>query len=96
MHLFLIDYAQQRRVKIWGEAKIVEDDPALLARLFPAGYDARAERAVVIHISAWDANCPQHIPQRFAADDVAAALASRDRRIAELEERLRALETGKR
>jgi predicted pyridoxine 5'-phosphate oxidase superfamily flavin-nucleotide-binding protein len=92
VHLFLIDYAHRRRVKIWGEATVIEDDPGLLATLTPAGYDARPERAIVVRVATWDANCPQHIPQRFEAADVAAALATRDRRIAELEERLRRLE----
>ena len=85
VHLFLIDYAHRRRVKIWGEARVVDDDPALLARLMPAGYDARPERAILIRVTAWDANCPQHIPLKLAAADVEAALAARDRRIAELE-----------
>jgi predicted pyridoxine 5'-phosphate oxidase superfamily flavin-nucleotide-binding protein len=89
--LFLIDYAERRRVKIWGEAKVVEDDPALVARLTPAGYRARPERAMVIHVTAWDANCPQHIPQRLEAADVEAALAARDARIAELEGEVAAL-----
>lgn len=93
VHLFLIDYAHQRRVKIWGEAKVVEDDPALLARLTPAGYRARPERAMVIRVAAWDANCPQHIPQRLEAEDVNEALAQRDRRIAVLESELKALRT---
>jgi predicted pyridoxine 5'-phosphate oxidase superfamily flavin-nucleotide-binding protein len=91
VHLFLIDYAHQRRVKIWGEAKVVEGDPALLARLTPAGYRARPERAMVIRVAAWDANCPQHIPQRLEAEDVNEALAERDRRIAVLESELKAL-----
>lgn len=90
--LFLIDYAHQQRVKLWGEARVVDDDPALLARLAAAAPDGRAERAIVITVSAWDANCPQHIPQRFEAADVEAALAARDRRIAELEARLARLE----
>ena len=64
VHLFLIDYATQRRIKIWGEARVVEDDPALLASLMPAGYDARPEQAIVIHVTAWDENCPQHIPRK--------------------------------
>lgn len=85
VHLFLIDYAARRRIKIWGEARVVEDDAALLAELSPAGYDARPERAIVIRASAWDENCPQHIPRRFEAADVAAALAERDQRIQELE-----------
>ncbi|WP_203071241.1 pyridoxamine 5'-phosphate oxidase family protein [Falsiroseomonas ponticola] len=84
-HLFLIDYAHRRRVKIWGRARVVEDDPALLERLRMPGDATPAEQAILLDIEAWDANCPQHIPQRFEAADVAAALAARDRRIAELE-----------
>jgi predicted pyridoxine 5'-phosphate oxidase superfamily flavin-nucleotide-binding protein len=84
-HLFLIDYAQRKRVKIWGEARVVEGDGELTARLMPDGYKARPEQVILFTVSAWDANCPQHIPQRFEAADVAAALAERDRRIAALE-----------
>lgn len=84
-HLFLIDYMQRRRVKIWGEAKVVEDDPELLQRLMPEDYKARGEQVILFTVSAWDSNCHQHIPQRFEAADVAAALAVRERRIAELE-----------
>ena len=84
-HLFLIDYARRRRIKIWGEADVVEGDPELMAKLTPKGYKARPERAILFTVSAWDANCPQHIPQRFEAADVAAALAERDNRIAALE-----------
>ena len=91
VHLFFIDYARQRRIKLWGRATVVDDDPALLARLTDPAYDARPERAIVIDVAAWDVNCPQHIPQRLEAADVAAALAVRDRRIAELEARLAAL-----
>jgi predicted pyridoxine 5'-phosphate oxidase superfamily flavin-nucleotide-binding protein len=83
-HLFLIDYAQRRRIKIWGEARVVED-AGLTARLMPDGYRARPEQAILFTVSAWNANCAQHIPQRFEAADVAAALAERDRRIAALE-----------
>jgi hypothetical protein len=84
-HLFLIDYANRRRIKIWGEARVVEDDPALLARLMPANYRSRGEQVILFRIEAWDANCPQHIPQRFEAADVARQLGERDMRIAELE-----------
>jgi uncharacterized protein len=83
-HLFLIDYTHHQRVKIWGEARVV-DDPDLLAQLMPEGYKARGEQVLVFTVTAWDSNCNQHIPQRFEAADVAAALAARDRRIAELE-----------
>jgi predicted pyridoxine 5'-phosphate oxidase superfamily flavin-nucleotide-binding protein len=89
--LFLIDYATRTRVKIWGRARLVEDDPALVARLMPPGYEARGERALVFDVTAWDTNCRKHIPQRFEAADVAAALAQRDARIEALEQELRAL-----
>jgi hypothetical protein len=84
-HLFLIDYAHKKRVKIWGAAKVVEGDDKLVAALMPDDYKARPEQVVLFTVTAWDANCPQHIPQRFEAADVAAALAKRDARIAELE-----------
>ena len=70
---------------------MVDDDPALLKSLMPQGYKARPEQVILFRISAWDTNCPQHIPQKFDAADVAAALASRDARIAELEAELAAL-----
>jgi len=82
--LFLMDYAHRQRLKVWGEAR-VETDPALVERLLPAGYKARAEQAIVFTVKAWDANCPQHIPQLVDVAAVAPALAERDRRIAELE-----------
>ena len=84
-YIFVMDYAHRRRVKIWGEARIVEDDEALTTSLMPKGYRARPEQAILFKIAAWDTNCPQHIPQKFDAGDVAAALAARDARIAELE-----------
>jgi predicted pyridoxine 5'-phosphate oxidase superfamily flavin-nucleotide-binding protein len=87
-HIFIMDYAHRRRVKIWGEARVVDDDPALLDSLMPKGYRARPEQVVIFKIAAWDTNCPQHIPQKFDAADVAAALAQRDARISELEAEL--------
>jgi predicted pyridoxine 5'-phosphate oxidase superfamily flavin-nucleotide-binding protein len=90
-YIFVMDYVHRRRVKIWGEARAVNDDPALLQSLMPQGYKARPEQVILFKISAWDTNCPQHIPQKFDAADVAAALASRDARIAELEAELAAL-----
>ena len=89
-YIFLMDYAHRRRVKIWGEARVVDDDPALMKSLMPQGYRARPEQVILFKVSAWDTNCPQHIPQKFDAADVAAALASRDARIAELEAELAA------
>ena len=90
-HLFLIDYTRRKRVKIWGEARVVEDDPELTIRLMPKGYKARPSQVILFEVGAWDANCPQHIPQRFEAADVAAAIEERDRRIEELEAQLTSL-----
>jgi len=87
-YIFVMDYAHRRRVKLWGEARVVDDDPALLRSLMPQGYKARPEQVIVFRLAAWDTNCPQHIPQKFDAADVTAALASRDARIAELEAEL--------
>lgn len=92
-YLFLIDYAQRRRIKIWGTARVLEDDAAMTAALLPVGYRARAEQVIVFSVSAWDANCPQHIPQRLEASDVAAALAARDGKIAALEAELAQIRT---
>ncbi|MEW6149639.1 MAG: pyridoxamine 5'-phosphate oxidase family protein [Bradyrhizobium sp.] len=94
-YIFVMDYAHRRRVKIWGEARIVEDDEALTTSLMPKGYRARPEQVILFKIVAWDTNCPQHIPQKFDAADVAAALAARDARIAELEAEVAALKGEK-
>jgi uncharacterized protein len=83
--IFLMDYANRRRVKIWGTARVVENDPELVAKLFPGAYRARGEAAIIFTVEAWDVNCPQHIPQMFFAEDVAEAIAERDRRIGALE-----------
>ena len=91
--IFLIDYRNRQRVKIWGEARVVEDDPELLKKLKPEGYRARVEQAIVFTVSAWDANCPQHIPQRIDATEVRAMLAERDQRIEDLTKELERLRT---
>ena len=90
-YLFLIDYAHRRRIKIWGEARVVEGNDALAAQLMPARYKARPEQVILFTVIAWDSNCPQHIPQRFEAADVAAALAERDKRIEALEAEVKRL-----
>ena len=90
-YIFVMDYAHRRRVKIWGTARVVEDDDALVRSMMPKGYRARGEQVILFTVAAWDTNCPQHIPQKFDAADVAAALAARDARIAELEAEVAAL-----
>lgn len=91
LHLFLIDYAHRARLKIWGTGRVIEDPAEIAALDLIAAEGAVVERAIAIEIAAWNANCPQHIPQRFEAEDVARVLAERDATIAELERRLRAL-----
>ena len=83
--LFLMDYAHRRRIKLWGRARVVEDDAALLARLMPDGYQARPEQAILFTVEAWDANCPQHIPEKLDASDVASVIGGLQDRIALLE-----------
>jgi predicted pyridoxine 5'-phosphate oxidase superfamily flavin-nucleotide-binding protein len=83
--IFLMDYANRRRIKLWGEARIIEGDEALLARLDHPGYPAKVERAIVFSLALWDPNCSQHIVRRFAQADVAAAAQALHGRIAELE-----------
>jgi predicted pyridoxine 5'-phosphate oxidase superfamily flavin-nucleotide-binding protein len=84
--LFFMDYERRQRIKVWGRARVVEGDMDLLARLAPEGYAARAERAIVFHVEAWDVNCPKHIPQKVDA----AAVNSRIRALEAENHRLRA------
>jgi len=84
-YIFLMDYANRRRIKIWGEAKIVEDDPELLERVFDSDYKARPERVIVFKITAWDVNCPQHIPIKYDQEEVEDLVEPFKARIAELE-----------
>src|SRR5262249_46423550 len=83
--LFFMDYERRRRIKVWGRARVVEGDADLLARLEPEGYPARAARAIVFHVDAWDVNCPKHIPQKLDAATVEATLEGMESRIRALE-----------
>jgi predicted pyridoxine 5'-phosphate oxidase superfamily flavin-nucleotide-binding protein len=94
-YIFVMDYARRRRVKLWGKARVVEDDAALLARLWPEGYQARPEQAIVFAIEAWDTNCPQHIPQMFHAEDVGRTIVELQSRINALEAEVAALKAGR-
>ncbi len=89
--LFLMDYANRRRIKIWGRARMVEDDAELIRRLTDVDYaEGTPERAVLFEITAWDVNCPQHITPRFTEADVARAVQPLYDRIRELEAELAA------
>lgn len=89
--IFVMDYANRQRVKIWGRARVVEDDAGFIARLFPKGYDARAEQAIIFEIDAWDSNCNRHIPQMFKAEDVAGTIQQFQERVRELDAKNAAL-----
>jgi len=84
-YIFLMDYANRRRIKIWGTAKVIEGDAELVARLMSEGYKARPERVFVFTITAWDVNCPQHIVPRYDEDVVRQVTEKLTARIAELE-----------
>jgi predicted pyridoxine 5'-phosphate oxidase superfamily flavin-nucleotide-binding protein len=84
-YIFIIDYLNRRRIKLWGTARVVENDPELLAKLMPEGYQARGEQVILFQVAVWDTNCPQHIPQKIDLSDVVQVMAERDMRIAELE-----------
>lgn len=68
-HLFVMDYAHQERIKLWGTAEVIEGDAALIAELMPPDYDAEPEAVVRFHVTAWDGNCPQHIPVLIPASN---------------------------
>ncbi len=86
--IFLMDYARRRRVKLWGRAKIIEDDEELLSRLRPPVGSVRAERVIIFELEAWDRNCAQHIPQLIPIEDVQSAIHGLQQRIAELESQI--------
>ncbi len=92
--IFLMDYAGRRRIKLWGRARVVEDDAEPLERLVEPGYQAKPERAIVFAIEAWDVNWPQHITPRFTEDQIAPALAKLQARIDEFEAEVAGLKGG--
>ena len=83
--LFLLDPARAQRIKLWGRARVIEDDPALVERLFDKGYKARPERAILFTIEAWDVNCSSHIVTRFTEAELEQAFAAVQAKVAELQ-----------
>ena len=86
--IFLMDYPNRRRIKIWGEAAVIANDPALFATLTDEESLTKVEQAILFTVKAWDVNCPQYITPRFSALDIAAHIAPLENRIAELEAEL--------
>lgn len=84
-YLFLLDPARRQRIKLWGRARVVENDPALVEKLFDKGYKAKPERAILFTIEAWDVNCSAHIVTRFTEAEIGEALEKVQIKIAELE-----------
>ena len=92
-HIFILHFATRQRVKLWGRARIVEGDLALMERLADPSYKARPERAIVFTLEAWDINCPQHIQPRYTEAEIAPAVDRLAQRIKELEEEVARLKS---
>lgn len=84
--LFLMDYATQTRIKMWGTAEVIEDAQGLLKQLTNTHYKGKPERVIRFHVEAWDANCRQHIPVKYSQEEV-------ERLMLPLRNRITALET---
>jgi hypothetical protein len=82
--LFLMDYENARRVKVWGRARFVENDRALIESLMPQSYRARPEQAILFLVEAWDINCPRHIPRKVDAEAAATTISRLEAQIAAL------------
>jgi len=84
-YLFLFDFSRRQRIKLWGRARAVENDAALVEKLFDQGYKARPERVILFTIEAWDVNCSQHITARMTVPEVEGLLGTVQERIAALQ-----------
>ena len=93
-HIFIPHFATQQRVKLWGRARVVEGDLALMERLVDPAYKARPERAIAFTLEAWDSNCRQHIVPRYSEAEIAPAVDKLAQRIKELEEEVARLKGG--
>lgn len=89
--IFLMDYPNRRRIKMWGTAEVVEGDGSLLQNLTDNDYAGKPQRSFLFHIEAWDANCPQHILPRWTADEIATVVDTLKERVEELQEENRQL-----
>jgi hypothetical protein len=96
-HIFMLHFATQQRVKLWGRARIVEGDVEgdveLMERLVDPAYKARPQRAIVFTLEAWDINCQQHIVPRYSEAEIAPGVNKLVERIKELEEEVERLKT---
>jgi predicted pyridoxine 5'-phosphate oxidase superfamily flavin-nucleotide-binding protein len=93
-HIFILHFATQQRVKLWGRARVIENDPELMERLVDPAYKARPQRAIVFTLEAWDVNCTQHIVPRYSEAEIAPGINKLVTRIKELEEEVARLKAG--
>ncbi|HEY2870372.1 MAG TPA: pyridoxamine 5'-phosphate oxidase family protein [Reyranella sp.] len=93
-HMFILHFATQQRLKLWGRARVVENDTELMERLVEPAYKARPQRAIVFTLEAWDVNCTQHIVPRYSEAEIAPGINKLVARIKELEEELARLKAG--
>lgn len=91
--IFLMDYANRQRIKLWGTARVVEDDPDLMVKLSDSAHPGKVERVILFTVAAWDVNCQQHIHQRFSQRQIAPVIEKLEQRIAELESEVKALKS---
>lgn len=91
--IFLMDYANRQRIKLWGTAQVVENDHGLLEKLRDPAYPGKAERAILFSVEAWDVNCPQHIHQRFSQQQIAPVVEQLQQRVADLESEIKRLKS---
>ena len=68
--LFFMDYPNRTRIKLWGTSEVNENDEALIEQLSVSDYKGVVERAFIIHVEAWDRNCPQHIVPRYTKQEI--------------------------
>ena len=93
--LFLLDFANRQRIKVWGRARVVENDLALMERLVDPAYKARPQRAIVFTLEAWDVNCTQHIVPRYSEAEIAPGINKLVERVKELEDEVARLKAGR-
>jgi uncharacterized protein len=93
-HIFILHFATQQRLKLWGRARVVEGDVELMERLVEPAYKARPQRAIVFTIEAWDINCPQHIVPRYSEAEIAPGIDKLVARIKELEDEVERLKAS--
>lgn len=94
-HIFVLHFATRQRIKLWGRARVVENDLELMERLVDPTYKARPQRAIVFTLETWDINCPQHIVPRYSEAEIAPGVDKLVARIKELEEEVARLKAGR-